>query len=90
MEVTTEELESRWGAHDLTYDDLGEWFTFAFALPSGTLAALVREVHNAPSPGYILAAISQADPCDILAEFLTASGMTPEDVTHQTASRPPA
>src|SRR4051794_28694516 len=30
----TEDLESRWGAHDLTDDDLGEWFTFAFTLPS--------------------------------------------------------
>ncbi|RNG24147.1 hypothetical protein EEJ42_17930 [Streptomyces botrytidirepellens] len=89
LEVTTEALESRRGAHDLTHDDLGEWFTFAFTLPGGALAAVVREVHNAPSPGYILTAIGYADPSDILTEFLTASGMTAEHVTHQTASPPP-
>lgn len=89
LEVTTEVLESLWGSPDITRDDLGEWITFAFALPSGTLAALVREMHNAPSAGYILTAIGHAGPRDILAEFLTASGMTPEHVTHQTASPPP-
>ncbi|MGW2331545.1 hypothetical protein ACWC5C_38140 [Streptomyces sp. NPDC001700] len=89
MAVTAEGLESLRGCADTTRDDLGEWFTFAFALPSGTLAALVREIHNAPSPGYILTAFGHADARGLLAEFITASGMTPEHVTHQTASQSP-
>jgi len=90
LEVTTGELESLWGLPDSTHDDLGEWFTFALALPSGTLVALVREVHNAPSSGYILTAIGHTDTHSTLAEFLTASGMAREHVTHQTASPPPS
>ncbi|MDW6064824.1 hypothetical protein SAZ11_51580 [Streptomyces sp. FXJ1.4098] len=83
LDVTTEGLESRWGPHELTRDDLGDWFTFAFALDSGTLVALVREVEHAPHPGYILTAIGGEDPRAVLTEFLAESGLSADRVTHQ-------
>lgn len=83
LDVMTESLESRWGPHELTRDDLGDWFTFAFALDSGTLAALVREVEQAPHPGYILTTIGGADPRVVLTEFLAESGLSTDSVTHQ-------
>ncbi|MGY0056223.1 hypothetical protein ACWY4P_06650 [Streptomyces sp. LZ34] len=83
LDVTTESLESRWGAHEVTQDDLGDWLTFAFTLDSGTLAALVREVQNAPHPGYILTAIGDADPRAVLSAFLAESGLSADSVTHK-------
>ncbi|MFF4221053.1 hypothetical protein [Streptomyces nondiastaticus] len=83
LDVTTDYLESHWGVHDVSMDDLGPWFTFAFALPSGTLAALVREVENAPNPGYILTAIGKNGLPDILEEFLAESGISADRVTRR-------
>ncbi|AZQ71805.1 hypothetical protein EKH77_11810 [Streptomyces luteoverticillatus] len=83
LDLTTEEIEARWGPHEITMDDLGPWFTFAFSLRSGILAALVREVENAPNPGYILTAIGVKDLSDILEEFLTESGIESNRVTRR-------
>ncbi|EME98745.1 hypothetical protein [Streptomyces mobaraensis] len=81
--LTTEQLVSRWGREEITHDDLGPWFTFAFALDGGTLAALVREVDNAPSPGYILTAIGRQEPRVTLAEFLAESGLDGDRVLRE-------
>ncbi|GAA0334065.1 hypothetical protein [Streptomyces blastmyceticus] len=83
LDIATEQAEAQWGTHELSEDDLGPWLTFAFILSSGTLAALVREVDNAPSPGYILTAIGDRDPGETLAEFLAESGISAERVLHQ-------
>ncbi|MEU1790593.1 hypothetical protein ABZ553_32915 [Streptomyces sparsogenes] len=83
LEVTTESLEARWGPHELTRDDLGDWFTFAFALDSGALAALVREAEHAPHPGYILTAIGGEHPRAVLTEFLAESGLSADRVLHE-------
>ncbi|MBO0652929.1 hypothetical protein J1792_09040 [Streptomyces triculaminicus] len=74
LSATTEELEGLWGPNEITWDDLGPWFTFAFALNDGILAALVREVENAPNPGYILTAIGESPLAEILEAFLRESG----------------
>ncbi|GAA3048578.1 hypothetical protein GCM10020000_31130 [Streptomyces olivoverticillatus] len=68
------------GPRDISMDDLGPWFTFAFSLDSGFLAALVREVENAPTPGYILTVIGQKELQGILEDFLTESGFAPDRV----------
>ncbi|MBP2404731.1 hypothetical protein [Streptomyces syringium] len=83
LDITTEYAESLWGEHELSTDDLGPWLTFAFTLEDGTLAALVREVHNAPNPGYILTVIGPKESRDALTEFLTESGLSPERVLHE-------
>ncbi|MEW2575968.1 hypothetical protein [Streptomyces syringium] len=83
LDITTEYAESLWGTHELSADDLGPWLTFAFTLQDGTLAALVREVHNAPNTGYILTAIGYKESRDVLAEFLAESGLTSEHVLHE-------
>ncbi|MFM9369798.1 hypothetical protein [Streptomyces sp. Da 82-17] len=82
LDVTTEVLASRWGEPDITADDLGPWLTFPFALRDGTLAALVREVENAPHPGYILTAIGRGSPRDVLAAFLREHGLAEDTVLH--------
>ncbi|MEV6751779.1 hypothetical protein [Streptomyces sp. NPDC051214] len=66
----------------MTYDDLGPWLTFSFSLEDGTLAALVREVENAPHPGYILTAISDRPSSQILERFISEAGIDSESVLH--------
>ncbi|MGW2600695.1 hypothetical protein [Streptomyces klenkii] len=83
LDITTEQAERRWGASEITEDDLGPWHTFAFTLKSGTLAALVREVENPPHPGYILTVISESPPRETLEEFLTEADLSEWHVLHK-------
>ncbi|WFB11368.1 hypothetical protein LRS74_33335 [Streptomyces sp. LX-29] len=83
IRVTTEEVEDRWGPSELTQDDLGEWFTFVFALNGGILAALVRELDNAPAPGYILTAIGGVNLNQVLEDFLAECSLDSERVLHR-------
>ncbi|MFI8853113.1 hypothetical protein ACIGW3_23395 [Streptomyces sp. NPDC053499] len=69
LDLSTEEAVRRWGEPEVTWDDLGPWNTFVFRLADGTLAGLVREVENAPKPGYFL--ISDGDPAEVLPVFLS-------------------
>ncbi|WP_326691620.1 MULTISPECIES: hypothetical protein [unclassified Streptomyces] len=82
LDLTTEEAVQRWGDPDITWDDLGPWNTFVFRLADGTLAGLVREVENAPKPGYFLVAGNEqtgnptgVDPADALTAFLAEAGL---------------
>jgi hypothetical protein len=54
-------------------------------MDDGTKTALVREVENAPHPGYILTAISQEEPEDALASFLSESGLPDSCVLHRSS-----
>ncbi|MGK5638561.1 hypothetical protein ACSNOK_09660 [Streptomyces sp. URMC 126] len=83
LDLTTEQLVSRWGREEISLDDLGPWFTFAFALENGILAALAREVDNAPGPGYALTAIGEQDPRTTLAHFLAEAGLGADCVLHE-------
>ncbi|MBO8192257.1 hypothetical protein ITI46_11350 [Streptomyces oryzae] len=78
LDLSTEEAIRRWGEPEVTWDDLGPWNTFVFRLADGTLAGLVREVENAPKPGYILVAANEEtstpagiDTAEALAAFLS-------------------
>jgi hypothetical protein len=82
LDLTTEEAIRRWGDPEITWDDLGPWNTFVFRLADGTLAGLVREVENAPKPGYFLVAGNEetgyptgVDPAAALTAFLAESGL---------------
>ncbi|MGP3973689.1 hypothetical protein ACTWQF_06515 [Streptomyces sp. 8N114] len=77
LDLDTEEATRRWGDPEITWDDLGPWNTFVFRLANGTLAGLVREVENAPKPGYFLLASNEQtgtpegiETTDALAAFL--------------------
>lgn len=83
LDITTEEIESRYGSGDITWDDLGPWITFAFALDNNTLVALVREKENAPAPGYILTAIGSTPPNEVLMEFIEEFGIPHSRVVHK-------
>ncbi|MHA7959994.1 hypothetical protein ACX9I7_19785 [Streptomyces sp. L500] len=83
IDIDTERAELLWGAGETSWDDLGPWFTFAFVLESGTLVALVREIENAPCPGYILTAIGDKGKRDVLVEFLGEADLTMSQVLHQ-------
>jgi len=78
LDLSTEEAVRRWGEPEVTWDDLGPWNTFVFRLADGTLAGLVREVENAPKPGYFLVAANEEtgtpagiDTTEALAAFLS-------------------
>ncbi|GFE24196.1 hypothetical protein Sliba_46490 [Streptomyces nigrescens] len=83
LDVTTGEIESRWGSGDITWDDLGAWITFAFELNNDALVALVREKENAPAPGYILTAIGRTPPNEVLMEFIGEFGIPHSRVAHK-------
>lgn len=83
IDITTQAAESRWGPHDLSEDDLGPWYTFAFRLDSGMLAALVKEVENSPNQGYALTAIGEREPREMLEDFLADSGFGEDRVLHR-------
>lgn len=72
LDLDTEEAARRWGEPEITWDDLGPWNTFVCRLADGTLAGLVREVENAPKPGYFL--IADGDPAEVLPAFLSEAG----------------
>ncbi|NSC24733.1 hypothetical protein FM076_27690 [Streptomyces albus subsp. chlorinus] len=82
LDLSTEQAVREWGEPEVTWDDLGPWNTFVFRLADGTLAGLVREVENAPNPGYFLVAANEETgdptgvvPADALAAFLAEAGM---------------
>lgn len=83
LDITTEEIESRWGSAEITWDDLGAWTTFAFTLDNEVLVALVREKENAPTPGYILTAIGSEPPNEILTEFMEEFNIPHSRVVHK-------
>lgn len=83
LTISIEEIESVWGPADTSEDDLAEWLTFTFELQSGTKVALVREMHNAPHPGYILTAIGGDAPRDVVSQFLTEAGLDFGVVSHR-------
>ncbi|WP_406218289.1 hypothetical protein [Streptomyces decoyicus] len=83
LDITTEEIESRWGSGDTTWDDLGAWITFAFTLDNEALAALVREKENAPAPGYILTAIGNWPPDEVLMAFIEEFDIPHSRVVHK-------
>jgi hypothetical protein len=85
LDLSTEVIESRWGPHEVTSDDLGPWLTFAFVMDDGTKTALVREVENAPHPGYILTAVSQEEPEDALSSFLAEARLPDTCVLHRSS-----
>lgn len=83
IDLTTEVAESMWGPHETSRDDLGEWISFAFVLSGGALVALVREMDNAPHPGYILTSITELSPRSLLAQFMVESGLSRDAVLHE-------
>ncbi|WP_310720332.1 hypothetical protein [Streptomyces lydicus] len=83
LDITTEEIESRWGSGDITWDDLGAWITFAFRLDDEALVALVREKENAPAHGYILTAIGNTPPDEILLGFMKEFDIPHSRVVHK-------
>ncbi|MGP3986022.1 hypothetical protein [Streptomyces sp. 3N207] len=87
LDLSTEEAIRRWGEPEITWDDLGPWNTFVFRLADGTLAGLVREVENAPKPGYFLLAGNEEsgtpegiDTTEALAAFLSEAPFEEERV----------
>jgi hypothetical protein len=82
LDLTTEEAVQNWGEPEVTWDDLGPWNTFVFRLQNGVLAGLVREVENAPKPGYFLVASNEetgtpqgVDPENTLLDFLAEAAL---------------
>ncbi|MDQ0848041.1 hypothetical protein [Streptomyces sp. V1I6] len=82
LNISTQTLEARWGIHEVSHDDLGEWLTFAFRMGDGTAVALVREVAHAPCDGYILTAISELEAQPLLHAFLAEAEIDSTVVTH--------
>ncbi|WP_327391821.1 hypothetical protein OG533_05395 [Streptomyces sp. NBC_01186] len=90
LDITTEDATQKWGEPEVTWDDLGPWNTFVFRLDDGTLAGLVREVTNSPSPGYALVGSNEktgnatgVNPAHTLIAFLVESGTDESRVLHK-------
>ncbi|WP_190094535.1 hypothetical protein [Streptomyces melanogenes] len=83
IDLEVESLEQEWGESEITCDDLAEWVTFAFLLSDGTKVALVREANYPPHSGFILTAIGDLHPAEVLSRFLSEARIDPQSVLHR-------
>ncbi|WP_405849126.1 hypothetical protein [Streptomyces sp. NBC_01518] len=82
LNISLEAAAARWGAAEITWDDMGPWLTYAFELSNGARAAVVREVENAPTDGFILTMDAPETSEEALTRFLIEAELPREQVTH--------
>ncbi|MFG2424988.1 hypothetical protein ACGFWD_39005 [Streptomyces sp. NPDC048448] len=54
IDVEHAAIEERWGAAEITEDDFSEYFCFAFSPAEGEAFILLRHMHHAAVPGFVL------------------------------------
>ncbi|MET8290092.1 hypothetical protein ABZV80_33475 [Streptomyces sp. NPDC005132] len=54
VDVEHAAIEERWGTPEITGDDFAEYFCFAFSQAEGEAFILLRHMHHAAVPGFVL------------------------------------